>query len=291
MFKQLCFLFLVSVSFIGCSSEKENPIVISTNEWIGYAPLFYANENRELDKLGFKLVKNVSLAEAANLYAVGKADIVTTTQHEYHTLQHETHDIVPVILMDRSNGGDMVLSNRSIARLQKSEKIYTYLEIDSINQEILLDFMKHNNLDKNKIIFINRDQRQIQDIRNDPTKDILIVTYSPYNLSLEQKGFKELASTKDINSIIVIDALCARQSIVKNDKKRLKALKKVLDKAIDDIMQDPKASYEKVAKYLSNISYEEYLDSLAQIKWINKPSKELLNYIRKYGYKEEDIIQ
>ena len=291
MSKLFILFFSLLLTFSACSSKNDKEIIISTNEWIGYAPLFYAYETGELDRLHFKLIKNVSLAEAANLYAIGKADMVTTTQHEYHSLQTSTHDIAPVILMDRSNGGDMVLANKSTDELKKSAKIYAYLEVDSINQEILINFITHNNIDKNKIIFINKDQRQIQNIKNDTTKDILIVTYNPYNITLEKKGFQEVASTKNINSIIVIDALCARDKIIKTDKQRLIQLKKVLDDAIDKIEQDPQTSHKIVAKYLSNISYNDYIDSLKQIKWINKPSKEFLDYIEQYGYTKDTIIQ
>jgi len=273
-----------------CSSKPQKQIIISTNQWIGYAPLFYAYEKGELDPLNIKIVTSVSLGEAADLYSIGKADMVTTTQHEYNILKQTTHDIKAVILMDRSNGGDMILSNKSLDELKKSKKIDAYLEVDSINQEILLDFLKKNAISEDKIHFINKDQRQIQDIKNNKTQDILIVTYNPYNIALEKKNFKEVTSTKDINSIIVIDALCARDTLIKNDKQRLIKLKKVIDKAIKTIKENPEASYTVVSKYLSNVSYQEYLKSLSLIKWINKPSSELLEYIKQYGYSKDDII-
>lgn len=283
-------LILALLLFTACSSKPQKQITIATNQWIGYAPLFYAYEKGELDPLNIKLVTNVSLAEAADLYTIGKADMVTTTQHEYNILKQTTHDIKAVILLDRSNGGDMILSNRSLDTLKKSKKIDAYLEVDSINQDILLDFLKKNAISKDKMRFINKDQRQIQDVKNDKTHNILIVTYNPYNIILEKKGFKEIASTKDINSIIVIDALCARDTLIKNDKQRLIKLKKVIDKAIKTIQENPEASYKVVSKYLSNVSYQEYLKSLSLIKWINKPSPELLEYIKQYEYSKDDII-
>ncbi|ADN08983.1 ABC transporter substrate-binding protein [Sulfurimonas autotrophica] len=284
---------LISIFFIfsACSSKPQKQIIISTNQWIGYAPLFYAFEKGELNKLNIKIITSVSLAEAADLYNIGKANMVTTTQHEYNVLKNTTHDIKAVILMDRSNGGDMILSNKSLDELKKSKKIDAYLEVDSINQEILLDFLKKNAISEDKINFINKDQRQIQDVKNDKTQDILIVTYSPYNIALEKKSFKEVASTKNINSIIVIDALCATNEIIKSDKKRLIQLKKIIDNAIKTIENDPEASYKVISKYLSGLSYKDYIDSLSLIKWINKPSKELLEYIQKYGYNKDDIIQ
>jgi len=265
--------------------------MIATNQWIGYAPLFYAYEKGELDKLNIQLINRVSLGEAADLYSIGKADMVTTTQHECNYLKNSTHDITPVILIDRSNGGDMILSNKSIQQLELAHKIYAYLEIDSINQELLTQFMKQNNINTNKMVYIDKDQRQIQGLPNNTEKNTLIVTYSPYDIILKEKGFQEIASTKDINKLMVIDTLCTTNNIIKNDKKRLIALKKIIDKAIKSIQKDPKASYLLVRKHLENISYTEYLNSLQLIKWINKPSKKLLKHIEKYGYKEENIIQ
>ncbi len=283
-------LILLFLLFTACSSKPQKQIIISTNQWIGYTPLFYAYETGELDALNIKIVTSVSLAEAGDLYSIGKADMVTTTQHEFNVLKKTTHDIKAVILIDRSNGGDMILSNRTLRALKKSKKIDAYLEVDSINQEILLDFLKKNAISKDKINFINKDQRQIQDVKNDPDKAILIATYTPYEIPLKQKNFKEIASTKDINSIIVIDALCARDTLVEHERQRLIQLKKVIDKAIEIIEKNPEASYKIISKYFSHVSYKEYRHSLSLIKWINKPSEELLEYIQQYGYKKDDII-
>jgi NitT/TauT family transport system substrate-binding protein len=275
----------------GCSSKDKKEITISTSQWIGYAPLFYAYDKGYLDPLHIKIINSASLAEAANIFRVGKANMVTTTQHEYYSLKEDTHNIVPVILMDRSNGGDMVLSNKSISFLQKAKKIFAYLEIDSINQEIIKDFIRHNNLDIKKIIFINKDQKQIQDVKYVPTKPTIIVTYCPYNTSLEAKGFHELASTKNIDSIVVIDALCATKDLVKYDKTRLIKLKHILDKSISEIQNNTKDSHQVVSKYLSNITYKNYVQGLQNIKWINKPSPDLLHFISKLDYKEDTIIK
>lgn len=287
-------LLFLPLFFIACSSQqKSEQIVISTNQWIGYSPLFYAYEKGYLKDLNVKIINSVSLAEAADIYRVGQANMVTTTQHEYNSLRESTHDIVPVILLDRSNGGDMILSNRTINELKKSKQIYAYLEVDSINQEILKNFIENNNMDINRFKVINKDQEQIRDVdfKKLQTKDLLIVTYSPYDIALKAKGFHEVASTKNIDSIIVIDALCSTQELFKNDKEKLIALKEALDRSIDEITQNPVQAHKITAKYLSNMSYKEFLASLKNIKWINKPSDQLLEYIDKYHYTKETILK
>jgi len=285
----LTFLTL-ALLFTACSKEEHKTLHIATNSWIGYAPLFYAKEKGYLDKLNIQLVTNVSLAEAADVYDVGKADMVTTTQHEYYSLKNSGKSITPVILIDRSNGGDMVLSNKTPQELQKADKIYAYLEIDSINAEVLKDFLKHYNLNKDKIKFINKDQAQIEDLKADNSKNIIIVTYIPYNIKLLKNGFHEVASTKDLDTIIVIDALCANKKIISQNQKRLHALKKIIDRSIDELMHDKKDSYKLVKTYLGEMSYDDYIESLKLIKWINKPSQKLLNRIEPMGYDPKQLI-
>ncbi|NPA65877.1 MAG: hypothetical protein GXO11_03245, partial [Epsilonproteobacteria bacterium] len=79
---------IVSLFFMtGCTQKKEQTLKISINSWIGYAPFFYLHKTGQLQKLGFELIFNVSLAESADVYSVGKAQLVTTTQHEYDYLK------------------------------------------------------------------------------------------------------------------------------------------------------------------------------------------------------------
>jgi len=284
------FILFITIFFLSCSSQDSKLIRISTNAWIGYAPLFYAQEKGYLTKLNMKLINNVSLVEAAEVYAIGQAEMVTATQHEYFALQRTTKDITPVILIDRSYGGDMVLSNKSLEELQQAQKIYAYLEIDSINSEVLKEFMYLAHLDEDKMEFINKDQDKIQALQNDSSKAILITTYSPYDVKLKQKGFQELASTKDEQSLLVVDMLCAKKSLVANETKRLQKLKNIINKSIQEIQKDPKKTYLMIKSYLGNITYEEYQDALGRIQWINKPPQHLLNTLEKQHIHTRSLV-
>jgi len=291
MIKNLLIVILGLFLLFGCSSKEDKELKIVTNSWIGYAPLFYAKESGYLDNLGIKLITTVSLEEAFDIFSVGKADLVTTTQHEYYALKKTFNSIKPVILIDRSLGGDMIMSNISLDELKNANKIDVFLEIDSINSEILKTFIKKYKLDISKMNFIDGDQSEFQDIKNDKSKNILIVTYSPYNEPLNDSGFMELVSTKDLDSIIVIDSICATDKIINKYPDVLKKLKNVIDQSIFEIENNKKDAYKKVSRYLNNISYEEFLASLKKIRWINAPSDDLLNRIEPLKYKWEYLIQ
>lgn len=274
--------------FSGCT-KKEEPLTIVTNTWIGYTPLYIAQENGELEKLNIKLLQTVSLSEATELFSIGRGDVVTTTQHEFHIL-HQHIDIQPIILLDRSNGGDMILANRTTEQLKKVPKINVYLEIDSINLELLNQFIKKNGIPKEHLHYIDMDQSSIQTLSNDHNKATLIVTYTPYNTQLIKAGFQEIASTKSMDNLLVIDALLARTSVIATDKERLQKLKKIIDKNILFIQQHPKQAYTIVKSHLENISYTEFVESLHLIQWINKPDAHTLTNIESIGYKRQGLL-
>ncbi len=281
-------LIIFTLLFFGCSSKIDNnkELYLVVNSWIGYTPLFYLREIGTLKKLNIKLIPTISLDQSSNIFEVDKADMIAATQHEFNSLK-STNDILPIILLDRSNGGDMILSNRSLLELKKTKKIYAYLEIDSINNELLKSFIKKYGLDEDKMEFINIDQLQISKLKNKAEKPMLIVTYSPYNIELRKKGFKELASTKNNNSLLVIDALYIKKSLYPKEKKRLKKLKFLIDKAIDEIKNNPKKVYKYVKVYLNDISYKDFLNSLELIEWINRNrTKELNEKLKNLGFGE-----
>jgi len=292
------FLFLLMLMMLlpACNTDSskqpyEKKLVISTNSWIGYAPLYYAKAKGHLDNMNIDLVVNVSLGEAADVYLVGNADIVSATQHEYRMLSRSIPDTVPFILLDRSYGADVILSNRTIDQIKKAQKIIAYLEIDSVNADLLRDFIHRHHLDEKRFVFINKDQAQIQNLKPLANSPMVIVTYAPYHDKLIQKGFKIVSSTKEMKDLLVIDALCTHQSILNSERKRLYALKNTIDSAIAEINQNPKKCYPVLRGYLANLSYEDYLRALKGIKWINHPSDVLLHRIERLGYKKENIIK
>ena len=284
------FLLIIVALTLYASQAFSKELTIATNSWIGYTPLFYAKQKGYLDKLHIKLITSETLAQAAAIYREKKADMVTTTQHEYYALKQTEKTIIPVILFDRSNGADMVLSNKDIHQLQKAKSIDAYLKRDSINKEVLDQFIHFYHLDPNKITLINKEPSQLKHLKAQKKRAMLVVTFVPYNNALQKDGFKVIASTKETKVIVVVDSLCANKKILKDEKEKIKKLKAIIDRSITEMQIDTKASYALVKSFL-NMSYDEYLHALSKIKWINKPSKAFLSRIKALGYDEKELIQ
>ncbi len=256
-----------------CSTHKEASIKLVTNAWIGYSPLFYAKEKGWLKEVNIEISPLVSLGESVMTFRSGGFDGLTGTQFEYQKLNALNSNLVPVIMFNRSNGGDMVMSNVSIKELQEtSEKIDVYLEVNSVNAFVFDDFKKAHQLTQKTFNFINKDQLKIvthlkQKAMNKPT---IVVTYVPYNFELVNAGFKTVDSTRDAMNIVVLDALYVNTNTLNHHQENFKKLKIVINNAIHNLKQNPKEYYEVVKPYLENPSYDEFLQSIHDIDWLNE---------------------
>ena len=261
MFKALAFLIL-SIFFIGCESSATRPMLVSTNPWIGYSPLVYAESKGWLRENNIKLVRTVSLGESMQTFNRGSVDMVCGTSYEFLKLEDEGS----IILLDRSNGGDMVLSNRSVEELRDTKIIEAYLEVDSVNSPLFHDFINKYKIDARKIQKIDSspDVNAKLNLRKNAT---LIVTYDPYNLPLKKIGYVEIASTKD-SDLLIIDAIYAPDKTLKKFPKEVDRLNFLMAQSLKALKNSPKEYYESTNSYLEYENFSEFKEAVDSIVWI-----------------------
>lgn len=297
MIKKVIFLTIslfLSLIFTSCEYKSDKKLKISTTTWVGYTPLFYAKEKKWLEPLNIKLLNVVSLSENMYLYKAGNSDAYVGTQYEYSFLSQEDKSLLPIMMFDKSYGGDIVLGNLSIKEFQDTqEEIDAYLEMDSINSILLQDFIKIYKLENKKINYINEDQAYISSIDyKNVIKPTLIITYIPYDNILKKHGFKELSSTKDGLDLLVVDAMFTNKKVFMENRDRFLALKNLVNKAIINLNENPKEFFDTIKDYLPNTNYEEFKSSLNDIVWINtNMSEELINRLRQSDFPTRDIIK
>lgn len=284
-FVLLIVLLIITISyFTYIHTKSPNTITIGITTWIGYTPLIYADKKGWLDDIKVDLTMSSSLGENKQLFEYGYIDILAATQYEFQRLNKD-HNLSIFKLLDRSNGGDVIMSNKTIDEIKDSTEIYVYLEIDSINKIMLEDFMHKFNIPKNNIILINKSQELINiDRQNTQDKTILIVTYIPHNFRHEKNGFKETMSTKCVDDILVVDTLISSKDYIDNHKVQLDKLSKLIDKAIEVFNTNPKEYYATISPNIK-ISYEEFLKSSICIKWINIDNEKIKKKLEKYRIK------
>ena len=272
-------LIVMIVALSACSPQKEEPLKIIANSWIGYSPLFYAKESGWLEPLNIQLSTVISLGESLNIYESAELDAFTGTQYEFNYTQQKDPSLMPIIMFDRSNGGDVIMSNQSIIELQNSiHPINAYLEIHSVNQLMLKDFIQQNDLNDKKFNYINKDQLKIYTLLKEkpPTRPTIVVSYSPYSQKLTELGLTKIASTQEDDglSLLVVDALFTPKATFLKHQTQFSQLKILVDNAIKALEKDSFEYYQKVKPHLENASYEDFLTSLKGIEWLNTPLTE-----------------
>lgn len=243
--------------------------------------------------LNIKLLNVSSLSENMYLYEAGNSDAYVGTQYEYSLLVKKDPTLMPIMMFDRSYGGDIVMSNTTIEALKNSkEGIDAYLELDSINLTILKDFIKQHGLEQEQINYINMDQPHISTLQaNAMKRDTLIVTYIPYDTDLKEDGFIEVASTKESLNLLVVDALFTREKTFQKHREQFIALNKLVEKALLALENDPKEFYEVIKPYMLELSYEDFRASLNDIIWIHKEiSPELKKRMQEGSFPTRDLM-
>lgn len=283
---------LISIIFLtSCVNDKKDKLRVVTSNWIGYTPLFYAREKGLLDKLNIQLLSVVSLSESLHTYKSKHADIFLGTQYEYEEAFKRDNQVVPIMLLNKSDGGDVVMSNLTLEEIKEEDKqIDVFLELSSVNSLVFDDFITKHNIKNKNFNYVNKDQSfiaQQKEFKN-PT---IVISYNPYNITLEKNGLKTLETTKDNIEILIVDAMFTTNDILIKYKDELKELKKIIDIAIDDLEKDEKAYYDLIKDYLYDTSFEEFQQSLSNIKWINKNiDQNILDSLKEHNFPTKELL-
>lgn len=275
MKKLLLFSFLVLlVSFItGCEKEREHKTRLAVSPWIGYSPLYYADEMGWLKEAGIKLVHSTSLHETVHYFQADLIDAFVSTQYEVSLINSK--DIIHLMPIDRSNGADLILANFPLEEVIKSKNTTVYLEIDSVNQLVFDEFLKKYKIGINNFKLINKAQVEIKNLKPDTKEKIIIVTYEPYASTLIKNGFTRIGSTNDVE-MLVLDSLYINKDFFKEHNNQAIKMKEILKKAYKKLQDDPLEYYKIVEHYLDSPTFEEFKNSMNGIEWlIDKEPNEL----------------
>lgn len=265
-------------------------IRISTNPWVGFTPLIYAQEKGWLDDSPFKFIWLVDLTDNARLYHRGFTRGFTATQYE---LMHfkDQHTIKPVFLIDHSYGADAILSNRSLEELLSSKQpVKVFLERGSLNEDFFNAFVRENGLEPELFSQIDSSQKNISAMPM-MSEAVILVSYSPYLSELRKKGYRTLASTRTLKNFYVIDALFVDEKVIEGNEEEFVRLKEIMGLAIKRFKQDPKEYYSVVKGYLEGQTYDEFIESTEGIEWVHDTvPPTIVEYLHSQNIKTDRLL-
>lgn len=257
----------VAVVYYANRPAESAKIHISTNPWVGFTPFIYAQEKGWLEKTPFRFLWLVDLTDNARLYERGFTQGFTATQYELLHFKNK-NTIKPVFLIDQSYGADAIVSNRTLEELRTTkESVDVYLEQGSLNDDFFEAFITEKGLGNVAFHKIDASQKSIATLEK-VAKPVVIISYQPYLSGLLKKGFHPLVSTRTMETFFVIDALFVNEETIRGREEEFINLKELFALGIERFQNDPHEYYETIKGYLEGQSYEEFMATTTQIKWL-----------------------
>jgi NitT/TauT family transport system substrate-binding protein len=171
--RQILYLFsgvAGSLTFHACNRSTEisssNPSSTASTEltatvgivtWIGYAPLYIAQEKGFYQELNLNLDLKVfnSGAEAIAAFTAGQVDGISLVPSEAVTLAANDKDYRVVFVVDTSNGGDGILARNSVKDIADFKGRQIAVETGGVSHFFLLEVMTEAGLQESDVALVN----------------------------------------------------------------------------------------------------------------------------------------
>lgn len=125
--------------------------------WIGYSPLYIAQEKGFFEELGLTLDVKVfsSGTDASAAFASGQVDGLSLVPSEAVLLAANEADYRVVYVVDTSNGGDGILARNSISDLAAFKGKQIAVEIGGVSHFFLLEVLSEVGLTEEDVTLVN----------------------------------------------------------------------------------------------------------------------------------------
>lgn len=209
-----------SVCSFNCSREFVHPLRIGTNVWPGYEPLFLAEHLGYLDRKDFHPVQLSSATDVLRKYRNGALEIAFLTLDE--TLLLVRDEIKPkiILVIDISNGGDVVLGGKGVKRLADLKGKRVGVESTALGPFVLKRALDHAGLRPSDIKIV----RMTVDMSEKAFKEgqiDAVVTFEPFRTRLIEYGASILFDSSQIYGEIV-DVAIVSDEILRQHPERIR---------------------------------------------------------------------
>lgn len=198
----------------GCSREAPEPLRIGTNIWPGYEPLYLARD------LGYfeqdhpvRLVEFTSASQVINAYRNDAIEAAALTLDEALLVNQYSNDSKIILVMDISNGADVILGQPGIKNLESIRGLYVGVETTALGSFMINRALATVGLTQQDILIVPLDANEHERVFLDQQIDA-VVTFEPMRSRLLAHKANLLFDSSSIPDEI-IDVLVVRDAYLK----------------------------------------------------------------------------
>lgn len=211
---------LIPLLLAACTPEP--PLRIGTNQWPGYEFLYLARQLGAFDQTPVRLVELPSATEVAQYLHAGVLEGGALTLDETLRLIERGTDLVVVLVLDVSNGGDALVARPEIRELSELRGRRLGVELSAVGALMLEAVLDAAGLDSAELTLIPLTVDEQKAAYEQGRVDALI-TFEPILGELRAQGARKLFDSRQIPGRIV-DVLAVSRKALRRHREGVEAL-------------------------------------------------------------------
>ncbi len=227
---------LVTLAGAGCTPEPQAPLRVGTNIWPGYEPLYLARQQGYFSPESIRLVEYTSSSESIRAFRNGAIDAAALTLDEVLLLGEMTSDLSIVLVLDISEGGDVILAQPALSSLRDLKGKRVGVEASALGAYMLTRALQTAEMTLGDVrtvsLEVSEHERAFKEGRVDA-----VVTFEPTRTRLLEAGARKLFDSSQIPGEIV-DVIVVRRTYSARYGAQVNQLVRGWFRALDFIRKD-----------------------------------------------------
>lgn len=274
-------------AILASCTKVEPPLRVGANVWPGYETLYLARSLGYYDNTPIRLVDYPSGTEEVRAYRNGEIEAAGISIDQALVLAATNPDVKIVVVMDFSNGGDVILGKPEIQNLQGLKSRPVGVESTALGAFIITRALEQKSMSPQDIKIVSLGVSEHERAFKDGKVDA-VVTFGSARTKLLAAGAKLLFDSSQIPGEIV-DVLIVREEVINKQPKALQALVDGRFRALDYLTKNPQDAASRMAPR-TGVTPEQFLESLKGLsspnleenqKLLGKTDPSLLNGVKR----------
>lgn len=245
---KLFLVFYLLFALIACDSKPTSTLRIGTNTWPGYEPLYLARSLNYFDGYNIRLVEHSSASQVIRAFRNGAIDAAALTLDEVLLLLQSGFKPQLVLVMDVSDGGDVIIAQTDIKQFKGLQGKRIGVENTALGAYVLARALEIEGLSPTEINTVAVELNEHDSAFGKRTVDA-VVTFEPVRSRLLSKGGQILFDSSQIPGEIV-DVLVVSENYMAQHPQQIKGLVEQWFKAVTYLQSNPKQAVKYIGKRL-----------------------------------------
>lgn len=222
---------LAALAGAGCAREPQAPLLVGTHVWPGFEPLYLAREAGYYHPGAVRLVEYTTGSDGIRAFRAGAIDAVALTLDEGLLLAETSPDIVIVLVMDASHGGDAILTQPRWSGLRELAGKRVGLETTALGAYVLTRALQTVGLTSKDVRIVPMETMEQERAFKNGRVDA-VVTYEPFRTRLLALGARQVFDSRQMPGEIV-DVLVVRRAAAAQHREQVGQVVQAWFKALD----------------------------------------------------------